>query len=347
MALCETDAGDNCLRLIDAASMQQVLAVQLAPGHHYTTAMVASLPCTSAAPAAGTAGSTSAAAATTQAASAPGTNSSEGPQPCSSKEFVVLASYLLLDPAHDPRVNGAVADNGAPVAHRQQGMLTFLEVLTGAPKDHQQLQGEQPGSATSGAAAHTAVGGGAAGNGSSSTAHYSTVMHGACAIPSVALSLATARASPHLDGVLHDGGGRPNSATHAGERPLAAAAADSSAAAASGQEPQDQIPDQLLLAGCHDGVYLFSVHVDDVGSSGSAAVASALKLVGQVDELKLPVPAQDTGTAAAVGGGASAAQQPAAGAGGPADGASRGTGDEDGLVDDESGEDCIHLVCLM
>ena len=47
--------------------------------------------------------------------------------------------------------------------------------------------------------------------------------------------------------------------------------------------PPQQSP--LLVAGCHDGVHLLRVHIDDLNTEGGRAVAAGAGAVGRVEQL--------------------------------------------------------------
>ncbi|KAG2501513.1 hypothetical protein HYH03_000020 [Edaphochlamys debaryana] len=357
LALCEAPpsaptAGAQSLRLIHADTLQQVLAMRLAPGHYHNELLVAALPCTSAAAAATSAPSDGAtashddsAAAAGPSAAAAATSSAAAAASPSAKEFVLLASHLLIDSASDPKFAAGGDDGGGGGDHvlgrLQQGMLSFLEVVARAPAD-----------------------------GTNAT-QYSLVLHGTCTIPAVANALGVARAavvgggSSGADGGGGAGGGSGALGRGTGAATAAIAAAMKSSASAPG--PTDMRPagtadesasvsysdEPYLVAGCHDGVYVFQVHVDDGGRDGTRAVNRALKLATQMDELRLPLPhvGEGGGAAGSRSGGAGGADEDlaedeselpevprsrrpasAAGPGGGAD-TDAGSSDPDGLED--------------
>lgn len=348
VALCETEAGDNCLRLVHSGSLQQVAAMRLAPGHYYTALLVAELPCSSSSAPSSSAQPLSSGRGTQQQQhqhqhrqQQQELSSAAGSGGGRRKEFVVLASYLLLEPGADPRV--AHVPGGG---HRQQGMLTFLEVAVDV------------GAAVGG-------GGGMHGatepSGATTTAtHYALLMHGACAISSVATSLAVVR--PPLRPAAAVAGGPSSPAKAAAAGPAAAAGEAIPPTEATGAAPEGARP--VLVVGCHDGCRLYSVHIDDARSDGDVAVSRALQLVGRLDDdLRLPVPDGGGGhalpgpgpglaaaAATAVNNETRAGVAPLAAAGGLRLGEDEDE-DEQGLLADESGGrtaalSACRLLCL-
>ncbi len=323
--------GGHCLRVVHADSLQQVLSLRLAHGHYYTAGLVAALPCTStdklraeqqqqyqqqALPKVqeGAAGSS----ASTTGGSC---GSVEGVK---EKEFIVLASYLLVDAGADPRVAAHAAGG-----QLQQGALSFMELVlnTEAP-------GGGSGSGTGSAAPER--------SGALTSNRYSLLLHGTCTIPAVANALAVARPSSHLVQEGHE----QQQQEPKDNQPSVPSVADGkdSSGVVTGSTAATPLPSAPhLLAGCQDGVYLFSVHVDDGGSDGERAVNRALELVRQLDELALPLPQgaalEAAADAAAMLKGQGGGQRDVAAAGsGAGAGAGASGHDEDmGLAEDESG----------
>ncbi|KXZ41770.1 hypothetical protein GPECTOR_289g772 [Gonium pectorale] len=336
VALCETaDAGgggggaEAALRVIHADTLQQVLSMRLAPGHYPTSAIVARLPCTSApfVPAAAKAPVSSGVPAVGgggSAAPADGVSTGDSTAVAGGKEFVVMASYLMVDSATDPRVAAGGGGGARAGGQLLQGVLSFLELVALPAED-----------------------------GSQSTS-YRLLMHGSVAIPAVAGCLAAARPVPFSLGAEERSAGGPAAAfsgavaaavAHAEQRRgggrQAGGITDASgsftdgrsgysssaggagggrgggiggafdAPDASGGESAYGMP--YLVAGCQDGVYMFQVHVDDGAVDGSRAVSGALELVKQLDELRLPLPKHAEALAAAKA--AAAASRTAAGGG--------------------------------
>ncbi|GLC65168.1 hypothetical protein PLESTF_000259500 [Pleodorina starrii] len=158
-----------------------------------------------------------------------------------------------------------------------------------------------------------------AADGSNATS-YSLLLHGTCIIPSVATSLAIARPSPYII----------------------------AAAAAAVDTERDPVNMPYLLAGCQGGVCLLQAFVDDGRHRGERAVNRALELVGQVDELNLPLPRDIVDVEARLArlekviekraaAEARAAAKAAAGGSGEGGGGGDGTEEEEeGLAEDES-----------
>lgn len=321
--------GGHCLRVVHADSLQQVLSLRLAHGHYYTAGLVAALPCTSTEKLRAEQQQQYQQQASPQAQEGqPGSSagaiggSCSGAEGVKQKEFIVLASYLLVDAGADPRV-AAIASGG----QLQQGALSFMELV---------LNTEAPGG-SSGSGTGSAV---PKRSGALTANRYSLLLHGTCTIPAVANALAVARPSPHLIQDEQQQQAQQQEQKDTKQTNLSAADGKEGSEATGSAAAAPLLSAPHLLAGCQDGVYLFSVHVDDGGSDRERAVNRALELVRQLDELALPLPQGAALEAAAeaaalLKGHAGGRQDAAAGSGA---GAGTSGGDEDvGLAEDESG----------
>lgn len=215
----------------------------------------------------------------------------------------MVASYVLCGMDGKPLCSTDAADGSTQRsggAHRAQGLLSFFEIVT------EQSNGPDGFSNTE--------------------VRFSLLLHGVCAIPSVATSLAVAGPIPAVPAT-----------------PAADSTQQGSGTAGSSTQP-------LLLAGCQDGVHAFSVRVDDVRNEGRQIADLLLDAAKQPPSLPPLAPAsvileqiEASSSAAAVlypGSSAASLQQ---------QGPSVPSGDEDEDDADEIMEDAMRCVqgCLL
>ncbi|KAG1666590.1 hypothetical protein FOA52_000557 [Chlamydomonas sp. UWO 241] len=189
------------------------------------------------------------------------------------KPFVLLGSYLQIASAADSSLG--------PGLQQSQPLLSVFEV---ALTVHDVAAAGDVGSG-SGAGGPLVGGDGGDDDGSGgggSTATYSLLLHGTVSLPAVAMALTTAVPGTGMQGA-------PAAAATAASTPLAASAAGSASAGGSSSVPIKRAP-PLLVAGCQDGLYVFSINVDDVGKDGPAAVRAAADSVSRVEDLPFYVP---------------------------------------------------------
>ena len=268
-------------------------ACRLARGHCYSALLVDHLPCSSSSTGAGGG----------VGGGPVNTSTSSTPSSTTGKQFIVLASYLMYQ-GPDPMFefeSGGGGEGGSGPAHTAAGPSAPSQ--GGAARVPQQQQQQQRGGESVVPAGVQQLRGllsvfevvvervpG------SLEARYSLLLHGVQVIGSVATSLGTAvpGAPTHVDPKASAAGGGQQAGGKGAEGSSEHAAAGTASTSTAGGEGHDgqhthahlqPAQQPHLVAGCHNGVHVYQVHVDDTGSAGRDVITNALKAIESVEPL--------------------------------------------------------------